>query len=584
MEETVTKIAELRDNFGFRTERIHLLFHDKEVWEGIEIAENSEFSKLVQNLNNRYFKGNPVIKIRNKPNFVKKGADEVRKLFLKELLNDSLFFKTYTDDSKTFVNILGLLEHMKIITEHPSSNYVELKLGPSDWRFKNEYLERKKQEISKIYDDTKSQDNCHLLPFFNQAIRESSLYSDLPDWNPALKKFCVVSVELYINQIKTQMIEVEACHSFIKAVPEVTMKENIQNLVKYFYKSGSLGKVKALEGKLEAVKRHFPERESRVDSLLNTVTSNARWYKGKNFLFGAATVAGLCVFPITGVVAGIAAGVYAGVELVSVAGAFAGFIGGTMGFAIIIAPFATLQTTVALELVFEDSTFCQWRLNENQLKAIYPEQPDTPTTIILLLGSEAMHFSEFANAYARYIAPFEPVEFEAFSPNKHSQILSFNYYNPDQSGTLTRCYFICLRMDEYSSSHYQVMMKIAEIFIPVASVACFLVDDPNHYAQPLLDILFPPVLSDESQPQTTQIKTKFVVLHRKGTNKDGMERTLYQYRANTEMQLMSQMRNEDIAVMINLIKRGMDQSEVQSFSVFREKINQLSGELRQFSQ
>jgi len=44
-------------------------------------------------------------------------------------------------------------------------------------------------------------------------------------------------------------------------------------------------------------------------------------------------------------------------------------------------------------------------------------------------------------------------------------------------------------MKKPASKHYHEMLKITEILTPVTSVTCLLVDNPLHYAQPLLHSL-----------------------------------------------------------------------------------------------
>ena len=103
------------------------------------------------------------------------------------------------------------------------------------------------------------------------------------------------------------------------------------------------------------------------------------------------------------------------------------------------------------------------------------------------------------------MAPFTPDEFEAFSPNKYTQILPFEYYHPSQGKQLTRGYLLCLRMKKRpSSKYYHVMMQIAEMLVPA---------DPVHCARPLLRTLCPPPSPGHFVAKESKIKTKVLVLH-----------------------------------------------------------------------
>jgi len=607
---TVAQIVKLQVTFGFRTERIYLLFNDKQLLgeheSSLEGTENQEFLRFVADLNRRYFEDNPVVRILNKPNFVAANGDFQRQLFLTTLLDNSLFVKK--NASGTAVNILELLDKINLIATHETTDFGQLHLCPLELCLKEDYITRKRLEIKAIQYQTQSRDNLQLLIYFNEAIREeftSRIAAELSVKSTAFRKHCWGLLESELDLMRAELMGVEACYQFIRVLPKKQMKANIRDMVKYFYKSAFclvdfLRKVKALKGKLNQVKCYFPESSAIVGSLLRAMSIRRRWYIALSSSLYAAqavlTVATVGVgaavgASLTAARTGTAVAESAAVVSARIATGAAWGLGlGLGGNAVSVA--GGLCSTMmfaqkAAELVRINAMWNNGTINEGVFKAVTDtaEHPHlTPGVLVLLfLGSKTTLVSEFANSYVRHMAPFTPAEFEAFSPNKYTQILPFEYYHPGQGKQLTRCYLLCLRMKKHpSSKYYHVMMQIAEMLVPAASVACILVADPVHYARPLLRTLCPPS-SGHFVAEESQIKTKVLVLHKTGTSTGELTNSLSSCAVRFEMKQMADFRNEHIAVMIEMIKGELDRAEVQEYSVFRGKVNSLANAIKQSS-
>jgi len=608
--ETVAQIAKLQVEFGFLVERIYLLFQDKELLGENELTldggrENQDFLLLVAQLNLRHFDGSPVVKILNKPNFVAENIGAQRQLFLTRLLDNSLYVKK--NASGTNVNIAELLAKINLIATHDKTDFRDLRLDPFDLHLKEAFVSRKKLEIQAIQYKTKSVDNLRLLVYFNEAIRlefMSDTEDELALKSAAFRKHCWATLNFQLNSVRAELLGVEACYNFILVVPQEQMKKNINNLVKYFYKTALclvtfLKIVKKQRGKLKQVKRYFPESSAAVDSLLQTMkTRRDRYIVLSTMLYTlqiGLTVASVGVgafvgASLTAARTGVAAA--EGAAIVSgriVAGAALGFGVGLGGNTVVTGGFCSTMLFVqkAKELVWINAMWGNRSVNEGVFKLAKGDEKQphltagAPKPVLLFLGSKNTLVSEFANYYVRHMAPFTPADFESFSPNKYAQVLPFDYYHPGQGKQLTRCYLLCLRMKKhFTSQHYQAMLKVAETLLPAASVACILVEDPSHYAQPLLSALCPPPghFAGESK-----MKTKVLVLHKEGIPTEDMADSLTRGEVHFELKQMEDFRHEQIAVMIETIKGELDRSEVQGYSAFRGKVDSLASVLKQLS-
>jgi len=600
--ELITDIANLQQKFGFYTERIHLLFHDKNA-AGEENCDNIHFKQLVIELNNQHFGGREVIKIRNKPNFSSASAS-LKQEFLRTLLDDSAYPKKKA--SLAPETIQDILAKIQLITTHDSMNFDDLLLSPEEIYQNNQFIAQKIEEIRQIQRRTIiPPDSCQttptliipsLLTRFNENYYGEyamKLEKELAA-NQIFRKHCKARLDLQLNLIRAEVLEIENCNRIICVVGPDQMKKNLKLLVRYFYKTtfsnfGFLPKVDLLIKKLETIQHHFPYSKNQIDYLLQTV----RKYRGKYKLRSNLLIGGQVIFTLAtfGTMGAVGSGVKLGSALLlSEETVIASLFGltsaavvnvGRLGFT------PMIMTEKAVELVWVNSNWGNGEVNNQVFKAIQAEEkmehlhPDAPAPVLLFIGPKSTLFSTFANSFVLHIAPFTPADFQAFSPTKYTQILPFNYVHrvedTDKGGhtfkeKTTRSYLICLCMESPESEHYQAMLKLAEMLIPAASVACLLVDESAKYVGPLLTALFPPSL-DPNTPEKTKIKTRILMVipdTRVNIAKHG--KVLSEYQANFGVMQIHDFTPDNIRAATKDIQTELNEAKVQPYIKFREKI------------
>jgi len=236
----------------------------------------------------------------------------------------------------------------------------------------------------------------------------------------------------------------------------------------------------------------------------------------------------------------------------------------------------------ARELVYVNSWNGNGYVNEEVFRAIRADQeqphirPEADTAVLLFLGPNTTRASEFAKTFVQHIAPLTPPEFEHFSSNKYTQILEFDYFHPNHH--LIHCYLISLRMDK--SKYYEPMLQIAAKLVPVATIACLLVDDQAEYAQPLLETLCPQ--PPQTLPVETPMQTWIMVVHPSSVNIRGIRQTLEGCDANYEPLELTDFKQENLWGIIAEVKRLLDISNLQPFTKFKEGVDSLPEALRPF--
>jgi len=573
VEKTTTEIVQLGSNFGFCTERIHLLFHDRELREGV-MSPNEDFDKLVSRLNWQYFKGQEVIKMLNKPNFVAEGISAQRKLFLQTLLEDSLYYKKNVLNNP--VNILDLLTKMSLIATNPYADLSSLILSQSEVRDFDDFVMRKKEELRRILSEIKSPDNHHLADTFSQVLREQfdvATEAQISALDSNMQVHCRHRLQLEVNVIKAELLKIEAFHSFIRAIPDEKMSETIKNTVSGFQKAswclfGFIPKVTELREKLEKVQTHFPESREKVETLLtaldkerdNCVQKFRKKYiisKGVEAVIKVVERIGSSVFSGNETSATPQSDLLEGGEVADEEGS--GGVCACMAF-----------TKKADELIRFTAMWGNREINGKVLRSLesIPETMSLP--VLLLIGSKKTLVADFANAFARQLAPFTSTEFSAFHPNKYTQVLSFDYSHPHNDRT--RGYLICLRMKKSKSKYYHKMLKIAEILTSVTSVTCILVDYPDYYAQPLLQSLSYFAIPDQAMSAK---KAKLWLVHRADADIETMIQELEGCGANYKAKLMEEFTSPRINATMQEIKRDFDTAKMSTTEAFRNKISSI---------
>lgn len=123
-----------------------------------------------------------------------------------------------------------------------------------------------------------------------------------------------------------------------------------------------------------------------------------------------------------------------------------------------------------------------------------------------------------------------------------------------------------------TSKYYNVMMKIAEMLIPVTSLTYILMDSPANYTQPLL-ARFPRSMS-----------ARVVVMCKNETDRAEMWALARQgicevKRMNEEM-IKSEMTQQELDLAVAEIKKDFDESTAGPFSKFKDRVTELSMALR----
>lgn len=595
----VAQIAQLQMDFGFLTERIYLLFHDKNMPENEDGNSehgngNEQFKARVEELNCRHFRGRQVIMILNKPNFTAEDGVKQRSKFLEMLLENSLFIKKNASGTK--VQIQDLLSIVSLIASNETEDLSGIHLSKADLDRKAEFIVSKKNQINSIKQGVQSLDDRYLLTYFKEDIRvkfTDKTNSDLSVMEPpGLKKHCEKVIQLELARAGAEMTELETCYTPIREAPIEEMKTHIEELMKYLYKSSwtlvhFLPKVKALKEKLELVRSHFPESNDKITSLLAAIESCRNWdifqssaiYAVQLALtvgtFGVGAALGAAFSAARGGAA-VAQGAMFSTRAVGAALGMGVGVGGNITGGLVSASIAIQKSS---ELIFVNSWWGNLELNPNALSISNSERkstdPPTLVPVLLFIGSKTTKVAEFANSYIQHIAPLTPVDFEAFSPNKYTQILSFDYTHSDQSSKTPNGYLICLRMKKKATSKYsRIMQKIAEQLTPVATVACLLVDYPTHYAQPLIDILYPRPTPSQSQSVETKIPTKVLLIHRHGADTGEMRGAMHRCDCNYKSMPIDDFRQDKRATMSE-IKKELDRERATPLEEFEKVVRAL---------
>ena len=547
MEKTIATIAKLQRDVGFLTERVHVLFHDKDI--GAE--ESKEFVSLVRDLNGEHFEGNPVIKMLNKPNFVAAQSNPQRELFLKTLLDDSLYIKQNMQQIPE--NLKYLLNLINVIGSHPSTNFRPVQLDLDEVSNIDEFVKPILKRIVEIQKTTDSEDDKRLLHYFNEEINSfiQLIETDLQAKNPAFREQCKKRIKLELKQKKEEIRAIEECYDFIRLATRDEMKQKIEALVKYCYD------VEKLKTILNQVHLHFRKSRPIIDDIFETLDSNVSFYTNLSIAIStgrvistAAEVAilGLPRVALTRVTTKVARS-----TILPDLGVLCEGILGTTSYSVGRVVELVLKNGKVNEEVFKDI-----RANEE-----HPHlRPEAKAPVMLFLGSETTLFWEFANTFAKSLSLFVSAGSEAFRSSQPTQLLHFDYEHPGLGDILARCYLICLRLENNTSNDR--MIKLAERLIPTASVTFLLVDDPSHYALPLLRAL----------PQA--MNTHLVVVHKSEVNRGGMLRELKRVGSKYSMKEVEEYNKEQIEAIRREIAEDFDRSSAQECRKFRGNLVSLA--------
>jgi hypothetical protein len=131
-----------------------------------------------------------------------------------------------------------------------------------------------------------------------------------------------------------------------------------------------------------------------------------------------------------------------------------------------------------------------------------------------------------------------------------------------------------------TSNYYHVMQKLAEKLTPAATVACLLVDNPTHYAEPLINTLCPVPTPDQIPSDEPKMKTKVLLIHRNQADIGRMRLALQRYHVSYEAKHIEQFTQENIRVRISDIQGELDGATLRSYKEFKDIVTALPEALR----
>lgn len=580
---TIFQIAKLQENFGFKIERIYLLFHDQ----SLDAPVNSDFEKFRVGVNSKFFRNIEVVKMLNKPNFKEANGAESQRSFLNSFLSESLYIKKNASDS--FVNILELITSIGVIAKHKSTCLKELRLTMNEVKEYDRFVSFLHAKIGEITVNLKPSNQVPLLTLFNEKIRVDFLpekEAKFARMSGALRTHCQLRADLDVEAAKVPLAEVEAYHNFIRVVPEEQMVENIKQIVDGYHKTAwsiaaFLPRLELLEVRLRQVYFHFPESQRKMTKILAALKSEknsciawtAAGYTAQTALamvtFGVSTV-----FTAGGSFAYSQSAASRGVtmdtaDLESLGAALGQSAGPTWAAGICT---NLIFPKKALELVWVNSVWGNGQINERVLEPL-GKNLDNKAPIVLLIGSKSTSVSDFANCFMRYISPFSLDEFAAFHPNTYTQALLIDYFNPGMSQTAIPGYVICLRMKKKRRSrHSETMLKVAETLMPIASVACLLVDRQSSYASALLSMLCPAKASDDSGLKVAAWPTKVMTISSNREALEELEPALARGCITYELREVENFSRNTLVLAVGAVKEALDSSQPQAAALLFEQI------------
>lgn len=493
VERIVINLSRLKEYFGFQIERIHLLFQDRDLQPGG--YDNGPFIEHVMNMNRLYFEGREVLRIKNKPNFSVKEKTDMCEVFLRDLLRDSNFPKR--NQSGSYANIANLLVEMKYIMSHHNTNLSEISLSVSEISQRDSIEHAKSQSLQSIVDAVICQDeNMSLIAIFNEEVRifMGKIEEEFSAANINLRKHIITALENESGLHRLALAQVEYCYRAVRAMSYEELKKKLSEQLEYFYREAwwintFMERSNELKNKLIQIAYRYPREAKKIAAVLDDFeakqTNLRNWFL-TNYGFQVATTVvsgGLGIAARGATLAASAAklGYAALVSGTTVLGRWA--YGATTTLAL---------TETALELYSLKSK--KLRLNPKVTHMLSVEN-DIPALSLLVIGTRKMHLSYLLNEFVRHVSPFTSSSLEAFSNSKASQALHFAYQrleygNEGQERPVAcRGFMMYVKMSEKDRKN-SLMKKVATALISKVSLTCLFVDQPERYAEQIINEAF----------------------------------------------------------------------------------------------
>ena len=564
VKQQVGRIARLQRTYGFRMDRVWLLFQDTDMI----IAYNSDFIYLASNLNQEYFEGKPVIKLLNKPDF--RIVDSTKRdEFIQTLLTDSLFIKR--NASGLSVYIKDLLNYIGLIGNHPNRDISNMISFLEEC---NTIIAEKRHRLRSIASEVVSQDNIHLLWYFNEKLREDLVPTTggkQDNINEGVRAYCKKRIDSEVKLIKMELLEIEACHSLIRVVSAEAMVTIITQLVDYLYRAAWCvidfkTVANELHLKLQQIQQRFPQSQGTMQPVLEAFEAERyscyRWSAG---IYAAQVLLTAATFGLGGLVGSGVTAARAGAAAVAARILLGRLVG--LGIGLI------FNAGICANLVISEKAeeFIQIRPcgepNQKVVKYL-KENPHKQVPLLLLIGTKSTFISTFANFFVRYIAPFTPAESCSFRSDKYAQVLSFDYFHPElpQSQgdpSSTQCYLICLCFDDDPLTPTSIAVQtIANVLIPAATLTCILVPPDPHYT--LLRAVCP------AQEVKSTAKLAAITKDQRGMRE--MRHVMEGFTGDAQVLVVEDFEEGSIAEEMDKVKTAFDHSKVQKCSLLLEKL------------
>jgi len=234
VEKLVSTVVAVKQTFGFEIERIMLLFHDKDPG-----TVNSDVLRVVSDLNQRYFAGNEVVKLLNKPNFSDPSKSALCRNFLSDLMANCDFPKKAATGK--YANMKELLNHLLYFTIYANSSIPDLHLSPQDKRKVDTLFTPKQECLASIYlnlQELTDKENPLDLFTWQSAYLLSGTDSELRCSEPQnIRHMVITKLRTEIEDYKAKLRLVEAYARTVAALPIDALKQEIQMQLQHYFHS-----------------------------------------------------------------------------------------------------------------------------------------------------------------------------------------------------------------------------------------------------------------------------------------------------------------------------------------------------------
>ena len=233
IERLVENLVTLKRNFGFKVERIVLLFHDKDPGQ-----VNPDVERLISTLNQGYFSGLEVIKLLSKPNFSDPSKSILCHEFISRLISLSDFPKRTTTGES--INLKDLINSMIYIIKRDKFALTDIGLSATDRQEKRTLYESKNAELTRIYDELTAgnEENIDLMDLFSGKALEFLTNTDTEMRNNVksnVKHMVEIQLRMDILEYKSKLETISPYSRIVKNMEIEDLKGEIKSHLEYCF-------------------------------------------------------------------------------------------------------------------------------------------------------------------------------------------------------------------------------------------------------------------------------------------------------------------------------------------------------------